>query len=203
MIAELFQNDLLLIMKNGNYKDYSDYFSALFNRQENFNEALVDDPYYGKYSPDRHSGSMKTRSFPMVNGVSWTEFQNWLDSAYTLAKPISFLNGGLCSSLLSSADFATFIGASGIYKRPISSGNSCTSEIPNPVMTASDGTVLAHGLIQDSGWEFAYNTILIPYERSIKSAGSGALRYIKNLVQYGDQAHYYRTSTWKFDGTSL
>jgi hypothetical protein len=200
MIKELFQPDLLLIMQNGNIKDYSDYFSALYDRQESFDKPFVDSKYYGLYSPDRHSGSMKTRSFPM-NGASWVEFQLWLDAAFTLSKPVRFGNTGLCAGSISHADAGIFLAAAGIYKRPISTGNTCTGEVALGIMVASNGTVLASGLTSDLSWETAYNTLLIPYERSINSSISKSLRYIKNLAQYGDLPHFFRTSTLKFDGT--
>lgn len=197
MIKELFQPDLLLIMKNGNYKDYSDYFSALYDRQESFDKPFVDSQYYGLYSPDRHSGSMKTRSFPM-DGSTWVEFQAWLDSAYTLATPVNLWSNAFISGQLSAPDALAFAAAAGIYIRPVTVP---FGHVPITTLTASDGTVLGTGLVTSLQWEIAYNTLLIPYERSINSNVSNSLKYIKNLQQFGDNFLSYRTSTLKFDGT--
>lgn len=194
MIQELFQPDLLLIMTNGKMSDENDYFAALFNRQQTWASAVIDQHYIGNYSPDRHVGSMKIRSFPMdALGASWLEFQAWIDTAYGLAK---FIAGWQTN--LSAADFSYYLTAAGIYQRPTLNGKNVTT------LTASDGTVLATGLTTDLQWETAWNTLGVPYERR---AGSVALipprtNYIRNLAQFGEIAGFFRQSTLLFDGTA-
>lgn len=200
MIKELFQPDLLLIMSNKKPKNYVDFFAAMFERQETFDKDFLDIKYYGKYTPGRSSGIFKTRSFPAV-GANWGEFQLWLDTAFALAKPVNLLASLVSSGAMLNADAVTFLGDMGLYSRPVAGG--LFSPIIITFMTASDGTLVASGLITDVAWETAYNTILIPYERSIKSTIAPNLRYIKNLNQYGDYPTYYRTSTLKFDGTGV
>jgi lipopolysaccharide/colanic/teichoic acid biosynthesis glycosyltransferase len=70
-------------------------------------------------------------------------------------------------------------------------------------MTASDGYVVGTGLVTDLQWETAYNTLLIPYERSIKSTVAYTLQYLQNLTQWGDTSTYFRTCTLNFAGTSI
>lgn len=189
MIAQLFQPDLLLIINKGKLQDENDYFTALYNRQESWGNPIVDKRYLGKYTPDRNSGSMKTRSFPMDTlGASWDEFQAWIDTAYGLAK---FIAGWQAN--LSAADFSYYLSAAGIYKRPVG----VTSLI------ATNGTVLATGLITDLQWETSYNALLVPYERARTAANAPLLPYIKNLAQFGEAAGFFRQCTLKFDGTGL
>ena len=194
MLAELFQPDLLLIIENGSIADYFDYFGALFNRQEAFGTVYEDAPFVGKYTPDRHSGNMKVRGFPM-DGDSWVELQNWIDTSFTLAKPVTLGTSLLAAGTLSAADAVYFLAGAGIYKRPQAASANVTSLI------ASDGTVLATGLITDAAWEDSYNALLVPYERLHAAVGTVPVRYIKNLLQFGETAGHFRTSTLLFNGT--
>ena len=198
MIKQLFQPDLLLVITNGKTGDYVDFFANMYDRQQTFNLAFQDVDYIGSYTPSRNSGYLKTRSFPAV-GTNWIEFQNWLDTAYTLAKPVNFLQAQFNLGNISTNDAQYFAKDMGLYRRPKTGGFFGGTVITT--MTASNGTVLGTGLLTDIAWENAYNNILIPYERSINSLVAPTLSYIKNIQQYGDWATFFRTCSFRFDGT--
>ena len=158
MIAELFEPDLLLIKQNGSFNDLADFFIALYNRQEEWEQPYIDQSYLGLYSPDRHSGSLKNRSFPLT-GESWTEYQLFIGTAYTIATPVNTGASLFAAGNLSVAQRDQYIALSGTYVRPTVSG------VPVTTLTASDGTVLATGLVTPLQWETSYNALLVPYER--------------------------------------
>lgn len=199
MISELFQPDLVLIKQNGTYNDISDFFLDLFNRQESWESSLVDAPYAGLYSPDRASGSLKTRSFPLT-GAAWVEYQLYLDSAFGFAKPINTILDAYNSGKINIANATFLLTRMGIYRRP-------TNNMGQPITTliASDGTVLATGLDTALQWQNGYNNLLVPYERAqirATTPGNFLPRYIKALAPVGENVLYFRTSTFKFDGTA-
>ena len=115
----------------------------------------------------------------------------------TSTKPISVWQANL-----SAADFAFYKANAGLYARPQVVGPANTL-INVTTLTASDGTVLATGLITDLQWETAWNSLGVPYERRQPLPSPANTRYIKNLAQFGEIAGFFRQSTLKFDGTGL
>ena len=190
MITELFQPDLLLIKSNGTLKDQNDFFAALYNRQEswNINEGKeIDISYLGKYSPDRHSGTYKTRSFPL-NAQSWVEFQSFIDTAYGIGL---FINGWVAN--LNAITLNYYLTKAGLYQRPT------LSNVPITTLTATDGTVLATGIVTPTNWAAQWNALRVPYERAHSNS---KFQYIKNLNLVGENPLFFRYNTLLFNGTA-
>lgn len=182
MISELLLPDLLLTISNGTIQDKNDYFSALYQKQESWATAYFGETYLGSYTPDHNMGSMKMRDLPFS---SWLEFQQFITDAYTTAS-------GFIPSWVDNLDSTTllyYLNRAGINTRS-------TSTV---ILTASDGTVLAHGLVTPASWEAAWNNLRVPYERT--TVKNPTFPYIKYIQTYSS-TDFFRLSTLKFDGTA-
>lgn len=184
MIAEKFQADLLLIKNDGTIQDQNDFFSILYQRQESWGDPYATSySYLGTFMADR--GMQDKIRTVTQDGDTFKEYEAFIDIAYSMGP---FVAGWL--SNLSAADFTYYLTAAGIYQRPVTAGHPITT------LTASDGTVLATGIVTVAAWESSWNTLRVPYERGALS--NPIFPYIKNLAQVGENAVYFRQSRQLF-----
>lgn len=180
MISELFLPDLKLIIAKGSLQDKNDFFTALYKKQESWNAPYTNETYLGELSPDRHTGSIKVRDFPM-NPKSWVEFEIFVDTAYSIALFIDQWKNNL-----NAADYAYYLQRAGIYNGP-----------HGPLLIASDGTVLAHGLITPSSFAHDWNLLRVPYERNVIKSNP-LFPYIRDLASLGEDPTCFRMSRYQF-----
>lgn len=184
MIAEKFQSDLLLIKTDGTIQDQNDFFSILFQRQESWGDPYVTNySYLGTFMADR--GMQDKIRTVIQDGDTFREFESFIDVAYGMG---TFVTGW--QNNLSAADFAYYLTAAGIYQRPLVAG------LPTTTLTASNGTVLATGIVTAAAWESNWNTLRVPYERV--TLGNPIFPYIKNLAAVGENPVFFRQSRQLF-----
>ncbi len=191
MIFNLLFPDLKRIIAKGRMSDQNDFFAALYRKQASWsghfpetNRKPYTTSYKGKFAVDKGISGMKVYSFS-ITPKSWVEFQAFVDYAYGFA-----LFTPIWAANVDAITYQIYLDRAGIFTRDTSPG------YPTSNLTASDGVVLAVGLVTPLDWETAWNALRVPYERvTVKNKD---FEYIKNLAVVGENPLLFRKSPYPF-----